>query len=317
MLSNRLVPLSPTTPSRTTAPSAFPLRPRLPEVILLLFLLVLVDLPFIQLISIRLVVTTEPGPSRESSGSAVGHLLLIRQRLQILRHNRHRMLTATEPNRAGTHRSNLALFPLTRRQPNRHGIPLVPQNRGQQPPICPNSQIPDMPLPLIRATPFANYAPRPTPPTSSQVSDAHPSLTADSPSAPDPFPSFFFRFGIRDSFHSQTARTPDLPYSTEYEPYRGGAILDKDNRTRPFPFIPTPTRSASEDRRDTITVLAYRNHADLHSIRHTFITNLCKTDVSPKTAQMLARYNDIRITIEVYTHVDQNEQIDAIRKFKA
>jgi len=93
--------------------------------------------------------------------------------------------------------------------------------------------------------------------------------------------------------------------------------LDKDNRTRPFPFIPTPTRSASEDRRDTITVLAYRNHADLHSIRHTFITNLCKTDVSPKTAQILARYNDIRITIEVYTHVDQNEQIDAIRKFKA
>ena len=46
-----------------------------------------------------------------------------------------------------------------------------------------------------------------------------------------------------------------------------------------------------------IVPAAYRNHAglyaDFHSIRHTFITNLCKADVSPKTAQMPARYSDI------------------------
>ena len=36
-----------------------------------------------------------------------------------------------------------------------------------------------------------------------------------------------------------------------------------------------------------------------------------------KTAQMLARHSDIRLKIEVYTHVDQNEQVDAMRKFKA
>lgn len=74
-------------------------------------------------------------------------------------------------------------------------------------------------------------------------------------------------------------------------------------------------------RRGRSDFLAYRNHAglyaDFHSIRHTFITNLCKADVSPKTAQMLARHSDIRLTMEVYTHVDQNEQIDAIRKLKA
>jgi integrase len=44
---------------------------------------------------------------------------------------------------------------------------------------------------------------------------------------------------------------------------------------------------------------------------HTFITNLCKADVSPKTAQTLARHSDIRLTMDVYTHVDREEQIAA------
>jgi len=58
-------------------------------------------------------------------------------------------------------------------------------------------------------------------------------------------------------------------------------------------------------------------YADFHSIRHTFVTNLCKSHFFPKTAQTLARHGDIRLTMEVYTHVDRNEQIDAIRKLKA
>ena len=84
--------------------------------------------------------------------------------------------------------------------------------------------------------------------------------------------------------------------------------------------MPFPTLVVNR-RRQRSDFLAYRNHAglyaDFHSIRHTFITNLCKADVSPKTAQMLARHSDIRLTMEVYTHVDQNDQIDAIRKLKA
>ncbi len=32
---------------------------------------------------------------------------------------------------------------------------------------------------------------------------------------------------------------------------------------------------------------------------------------------MLARNSDIRFTMEVYTRVNQNDQIDAIRKLKA
>jgi len=41
-------------------------------------------------------------------------------------------------------------------------------------------------------------------------------------------------------------------------------------------------------------------YADFHALRHTFITNLCKADVSPKTAQALARYCDISLTMNIY-----------------
>ena len=54
--------------------------------------------------------------------------------------------------------------------------------------------------------------------------------------------------------------------------------------------------------------------ADFHSLRHTFVTNLCKADISPKTAQTLARHSDIRLTMNVYTHVDEKEQAAAIER---
>ena len=53
-------------------------------------------------------------------------------------------------------------------------------------------------------------------------------------------------------------------------------------------------------------------NADFHSLRHTFVTNLCKANVSPKTAQTLARHSDIRLTMNIYTHVDDQEQAAAI-----
>jgi len=56
--------------------------------------------------------------------------------------------------------------------------------------------------------------------------------------------------------------------------------------------------------------------ADFHALRHTFITSLAKADVSPKTAQMLARHSDIRLTMDIYTHVDRDEQAEAIGKLK-
>lgn len=53
-------------------------------------------------------------------------------------------------------------------------------------------------------------------------------------------------------------------------------------------------------------------YADFHALRHTFITNLARADVSPKVAQTLARHSDIRLTMDIYTHVDREQQVSAI-----
>ncbi|MGL6193535.1 MAG: tyrosine-type recombinase/integrase, partial [Thermoguttaceae bacterium] len=52
--------------------------------------------------------------------------------------------------------------------------------------------------------------------------------------------------------------------------------------------------------------------ADLHTLRHTFITNLCRSNISPKTAQTLARHSDISLTMNIYSHVSPEEQAAAI-----
>jgi integrase len=72
------------------------------------------------------------------------------------------------------------------------------------------------------------------------------------------------------------------------------------------------------EEREKSDFLKYRDQdgrfADFHSLRHTFITNLIKANVSPKVAQTLARHSDIRLTMDIYTHVDQDEQKGAIEK---
>ena len=52
--------------------------------------------------------------------------------------------------------------------------------------------------------------------------------------------------------------------------------------------------------------------ADFHALRHTFITNLSRANVPPKVAQSLARHSDIRLTMQIYTHIDSDEEVAAI-----
>jgi integrase len=42
-------------------------------------------------------------------------------------------------------------------------------------------------------------------------------------------------------------------------------------------------------------------YADFHALRHTFITNMIKSGINPKTAQSLARHSTIDLTMNVYT----------------
>jgi len=53
-------------------------------------------------------------------------------------------------------------------------------------------------------------------------------------------------------------------------------------------------------------------YADFHALRHTFVTNLARANVDPKTAQTLARHSNIQLTMDIYTHIDQKQQVAAI-----
>ncbi len=77
---------------------------------------------------------------------------------------------------------------------------------------------------------------------------------------------------------------------------------------------------AERKRREKSDFLRYKNskglYADFHAMRHTFIANLCRANISPKTAQALARHSDIRLTMNTYSHVGQQEQAAAIGMLK-
>ncbi len=53
--------------------------------------------------------------------------------------------------------------------------------------------------------------------------------------------------------------------------------------------------------------------ADFHCLRHTFITNLGRANVPIKMAQTLARHSDIKLTMNIYTHVDAEAKVAAIQ----
>ena len=52
--------------------------------------------------------------------------------------------------------------------------------------------------------------------------------------------------------------------------------------------------------------------ADFHAHRHLFITNLAKAGVHPKVAQSIARHSDVNLTMNVYSHVEVEQQASAI-----
>ncbi len=78
---------------------------------------------------------------------------------------------------------------------------------------------------------------------------------------------------------------------------------------------------ASEDenevkKRQRSNFLAYKDsdgrYADFHALRHTFITNMVKSGISPKIAQSLARHSTIDLTMNVYTSLTVQDQASAL-----
>ncbi|MBX3459228.1 MAG: site-specific integrase [Planctomycetes bacterium] len=52
--------------------------------------------------------------------------------------------------------------------------------------------------------------------------------------------------------------------------------------------------------------------ADFHALRHTFVSNLARSGVHPKTAQVLARHSTIELTMGTYTHLRRDDEVRAI-----
>ena len=54
-------------------------------------------------------------------------------------------------------------------------------------------------------------------------------------------------------------------------------------------------------------------YGDFHALRHTFGTNLQKSGVLPRLAMELMRHSDMRLTMKIYTDIDQLPTADAIK----
>ena len=86
-------------------------------------------------------------------------------------------------------------------------------------------------------------------------------------------------------------------------------------------WIDEASNDEEKQKRIASDYLSYENDdgafADFHSNRHTFITNLERAGVSPRTAQSLARHSDIRLTMGVYTHIGLHDQTSAVESLPA
>jgi integrase len=86
-----------------------------------------------------------------------------------------------------------------------------------------------------------------------------------------------------------------------------------------FPLPPSKNARAGLIQADLAAAgIAYRDqdgrYADWHALRHTFITNLARGGVHPRVAQSLARHCTITLTMDRYTHVLREQEVEALSR---
>jgi integrase/recombinase XerD len=102
-------------------------------------------------------------------------------------------------------------------------------------------------------------------------------------------------------------------------PITGGRTAEtirKDLAAAREQWLKQATDDSDRRRREASSFLAYQDEAgrvvDFHSLRMTFITNLTRSGVAPKTAQLLARHSDINLTMNTYTMLGVLDQASAV-----
>ena len=93
-------------------------------------------------------------------------------------------------------------------------------------------------------------------------------------------------------------------------------MIRKDLKAAREAWIEKGDDEAEQERRLESSFLAFKDErgyvVDFHSLRKTFITNLSRAGVSPKTAQTLARHSDINLTMNTYTMLGVLDQAAAV-----
>ena len=102
------------------------------------------------------------------------------------------------------------------------------------------------------------------------------------------------------------------------EKHNGCKIIEHDLRKARKVWLDEEGISAEErDRREQSDFLLYKTdegQADIHSLRHTFLSRLGRSGASPKAMQRLARHTDIRLTIGRYTHASLLDLAGAVNR---
>jgi len=98
-------------------------------------------------------------------------------------------------------------------------------------------------------------------------------------------------------------------------------MMQRDLKAARTAWIDDAPNPVDRKQRKESDFLRYRDsngrYADFHANRHTFITNLSRAHVAPKTTQELARHSDIRLTLSVYTHADLADKVEAVGRLPA
>jgi integrase len=97
---------------------------------------------------------------------------------------------------------------------------------------------------------------------------------------------------------------------------RTAEMIRKDLDAARAKWVQEAVSSEDLKQRESSPFLSYMDEhgrcIDFHALRMTFITNLTRSGVAPKTAQMLARHSDINLTMNTYTSLGVMDQASAV-----
>ena len=103
--------------------------------------------------------------------------------------------------------------------------------------------------------------------------------------------------------------------------FKGGKMMQADLVLARAAWIGEAEESEEQEKRQESDFLAYRDRQgrviDFHALRHTFISTLARSGVSPKVAQTLARHSTITLTMDRYTHVGLHDVASAMQSLPA